>query len=352
MRILIDGHMIGSGEGGNERYIKNLFLSLSRRKEIDVTLLIAKQEKFLKGNKTIIRAGALNNLYRLLYLIPSIVKNNNVGIVHSSYIMPFYKNAKFVSTVHDISFKYYPQYFSFRERLIFRFLLPYSLKLADVIIVPTEFSKKELLKFYPQYRNKIAKVSYGSDSVFKRLPKEKIDRLLDNRFKIKDPFIFAINGKNPRKNINTIIKAFLIVQEKNQELRLVIVGGNFNIEKEYLSNKGIMYLNKVSDEELNFLYNGARIFVYLSFYEGFGLPIVEALSCGTHVICSDTEVHREVAKSRVKYVKPWDEKKLARKMERLLKSKSKVRKVTRNEEFSWEKTAWETARVYKKLWEK
>lgn len=357
MKVLIDGHMIGFNEGGNERYTKNLFLSLIKNKKKNINLLIGEQEENLQGKEVIVRRDAASNIYRLFYLIPKLVKTHGIDIVHSNYIPPFYKNAKFVVTVHDVSFKYFPQYFSLRERLIFNYLFPYSLKLADAIIVPSEFSKKEFLKFYPQCKDKLFVVMYAAEEVFHHIPKKQAQKSINERLKLENPFLLAINGKNPRKNMNRIIEAYLRVQKKFPELKLVIVGGNFNIDKKNVNIKGIIILENIKDEELNALYNTTNMFIYYSVYEGFGLPVLEALKCKALVICSDIEVHREITKNNIIYANPFNERDLARKIELLLKNKSYAEKIRRNsiginKIYSWEKTAKETLRIYELLGQK
>lgn len=359
MKVLIDGHMIGSNEGGNERYTKNLFISLSKlvNKDFEAKLLVDRKYFGKSGivkEKNIIVENIRSNAYRLLFLIPGIVKNWNIDAVHSNYIAPFYKNAKFVITVHDLSFKYFPQYFSFRERLIFKCLLPYSLKLADAIVVPSNFSKKELLKFYPQYREKLYVVYEAADEVFYPIHKNLAEKTIKKKFNLKPGYLLAINGKSPRKNINTIIEAYIKSQKIFPALKLIIVGGDFNIEKKYLNLEGITILGNVRDNQLSALYNMASIFIYYSAYEGFGLPILEALKCGVPVICSDIEIHREIARESVVYTDPYNENDLSKKIELLLTDNTLSKKLIRsgkklNKIYTWDKTAKETKNVYDKV---
>ena len=343
--------MIGSNEGGNERYTKNLFLSLAKNRKERIYLLVGKLGKKMPEKKIIFRKDADRNLFRLFYLLPWLIKVNKVDILHSNYISPFFKNAQYVITLHDMSFKYFPEYFSFRERLIFRYLLPYSLWLSDAVIVPSEFTKKEFLKFYPKYSKKTSVVNYAAEGIFRKIPRKLAQASRNTLLESEKPFLLAINSKNPRKNINRIIQAYLLIQKKFPGLELVIVGGNFNIDRKYLDNQKIKVLKNVNDDELNSLYNAASIFIYFSVYEGFGLPILEALKCKTLVICSDIEVHREIAKDFVTFANPYKAEDLAGKIELLLKNKAYAEKMRINSSkinklYSWSKTAKETFKVY------
>lgn len=356
MKVLIDGHMIGSNEGGNERYTKNLFLALSklREKNFEVKLLVDKNKvdkTTITFKNNIILKYIINNIQRLLFLIPKIVSNKKIDIVHSNYICPFYKNAKFVVTVHDLSFKYFPQFFSIRERLIFKLLLPYSLNLSDAIIVPSEFTKKELLRFYPKYSKKVGVIYEGVDSIFRKISKDTASKIIRQRFKPKNDFLLTINSKNPKKNINKVIEAYLKLKDKFPNLELVIVGGSKNIKKQYVNSSSIRILSHVSDLELNALYNLAKIFIYFSIYEGFGLPLIEALKCRTKVIASDIDVHREIAKDYVVYANPFSAEDLTKKIELVLKSNRRTQKGISNL-YSWEKAAKQSLNLYQELYKK
>src|SRR3990167_8586992 len=108
MRVLIDGHMLGTGEGGNERYIKNLAQNLQDIKDVEVKIAYKKDL-------------GRNDFLRLFYTLPKLSLELKADIIHSTYILPFFKNAKFVVTVHDFSFCEYPEFFSPRERVIFKY---------------------------------------------------------------------------------------------------------------------------------------------------------------------------------------------------------------------------------------
>lgn len=146
MNILVDGHMIGNNEGGNERYTLNLFKSLSslNNKNLRFHLLINKLYEHKKSvdYNNLFRMEIDDDFYRLIYKIPSIVRANKIQIAHSNYISPFIKNCKSVITVHDVSFKRFPGFYSLKDRIIFDILLPNSLKRSDAIIVPSNFTRK------------------------------------------------------------------------------------------------------------------------------------------------------------------------------------------------------------------
>ncbi len=346
MKVLIDGHMIGENEGGNERYTRNLFHHLSLLKNGSFKPILLDKERFTERIK--------HNIYRLVFNIPYIVKSQKIDIVHSNYVSPFIKNCKQVIMVHDLSFKIYPAFYNLKDKLIFNCLLPYSLRLADAIIVPSKYVEKEFAKQYPKYVDKLYVIPEGVDDNFYPIVKKTIRMSVNKVFKISRPFLLTINSKNAKKNINRVIKAFILLQKKFSKLKLVIVGGDFNISHQYKNLQNLRILNYVTDEQLNLLYNSATIFIYYSLYEGFGLPIIEALRCGALVVASDIEVHREISKDLLTYADPLNPKDLADKILFLLTHKNKAEKKRRkglavNGLYNWHKTARLTYEVYKKI---
>lgn len=338
MRVLIDGHMLGTGEGGNERYIKNLASGLQGLKGIETKIASSSEV-------------SRNNLVRLFYDLPKISFSFKADIIHSTYILPFVKNAKFVVTVHDFSFRRYPQFFSGREKLIFNYLLPFSLARADAVIVPSIFSEKEALKFYPQLKGKLFVTYEAADKIFRPVDKISAKSFLYKKYAIKDPFLLVLNSKNPKKNINRVINAFRILRKTFPGLSLVIIGGSFNIKKPESKLEKVKIIERVTDEELVRFYNACEAFIYYSLYEGFGLPVIEALNCKTAVIASNIEVLKEITKNSITYANPLKAEDLAGKLNLLLEDRQMRGKIIENglriaRTYSWKKTVEDTHKVY------
>lgn len=356
MKVLIDGHMLGTHEGGNETYIKNLSRNLAKIKEVELKILTT--DAFLRNSKDYkdlrnicIRYNRINDITRLMFNLPNLASRLQVDIIHSTYIAPFFKNVKFVVTVHDLAFNRFPHFFSLKEQLVFKILLPLSLARADAIIVPSYFSKREAVKFYPQYEAKIFVTHEAAGENFRPLDRGKAKKLLFERYNISFPFLLTLNSRNPKKNTNRTIQAFLRLVHDFPELKLIVIGDETNIEKKYLALNSVIILNHVSEEDLTLFYNGCEVFIYNSLYEGFGLPLLEALKCKAEVIVSDIPVHREVTQGILVYVDPLNYHDLYDKMKVLLTNRQNKKKIKQQgykiaRTFDWEKTAEATFRVY------
>jgi glycosyltransferase involved in cell wall biosynthesis len=282
--------------------------------------------------------------------LPKIAKNNQADIVHATYVGPIFSQAKLVLMVHDFAFKRYPEFFSFKEKIIFRFFLPISMKRAAAIVVPTEFTKKELIHYYPEHAKKVFVTLEASSPEFKSVNKKTAINRLKRKYRIKSPYLLAFNGKHDKRNINRVVSAFEQIKDELPDLNLVILGGDHHI-KNRLDKRRVKILKGITDQDLNYLYNAAEIVIYFSLYEGFGLPVLEASSCKTPVIASDIPAIKEVVGKSTFLINPKEDKLLAKTILKLMRDKKLHNKMSERgyklaKEYSWSKTAETTIKAY------
>jgi glycosyltransferase involved in cell wall biosynthesis len=202
---------------------------------------------------------------------------------------------KQVVTIHDMSYKINPGWFSRKFYLWYNFLIPHLTKHSLKILTVSNSSKEDIVKYLDVRKDKISVIynsSYlNTNDTFETICHEK--------------YLLSVSSLNPRKNLNNLIKAF---EKLESRINLVIVGlksDNFAVN-ELDIGKNVIVKGYVSDDELAALMKNAEAFVYLSFYEGFGLPPVEAMSMGCPVIVSDINSHREVCGNSALYADPYD----------------------------------------------
>jgi glycosyltransferase involved in cell wall biosynthesis len=219
---------------------------------------------------------------------PLLVNFCNTGIL-------FYK--KQVVTIHDMSYKVNPKWFSRRFYNWYNYLIPHIANNSLRIFTVSNSSKNDIVKYLRISPDNI-NVIYNSSNLN-----------TNNNFEAteKGKYLLSISSLDPRKNLNGIINAFNAL---NNEIKLIIVGlknDNFGPAlNNRLLNHNIIVKGYVSDAELSSLIANAEAFVYMSFYEGFGLPPVEAMNLGCPVIVSDIPAHREVCGNGVLYANPYD----------------------------------------------
>ena len=266
------------------------------------------------------------------------------------------RNKKIVITVHDLAFKSFSQGFTKKTILWKNFMTALSFKKARKIIAITNFSKSELFRYYKNIKDEDVRVVYNG---FNKLSKyainngnvsEKIDGIN------KSKYILTVSTISPRKNIDTLIKAFNLIGDK-RDINLVIAGTNgwlyeniYDLAKKSRFSDRIIFTGQINDDELKFLYKNAEVFVYPSFYEGFGLPPLEALSYGTRVIVSDVACFREVLGNSCFYFNPIDYNELSTILDRNLNEGINDDNVfnfnNMLNKYSWGKCAEETVKVY------
>ncbi|HJX59391.1 MAG TPA: glycosyltransferase family 1 protein [Patescibacteria group bacterium] len=326
MRVIIDGHMLGRNEGGNERYVKGIIKGLSPLKNIKTRIYRSHTR------------GVVADLKRVFIDLPRQAEGFRADIVHATYIGPLWGRGRLVLTVHDFLFRRNPEFFSLKEQLVFGLLLPLCLKRTSAVIVPSNFVKKEAVKFYPWLKNKVFVTYEAADGVFSYKRSKKARK----------PYLLAFNSKNPKKNIARVIAAYGIVQKSLPQTELLVVGPRV------AAGEGVTFVENVGERKLAQLYHGCECLVYFSLYEGFGLPILEAFIGGVAVVASDIPVHREIAGNAALFAKPKNPQDLADKIIKLLGNPSlKAKLVRKGREraatFSWEKTGKETAAIYRRV---
>lgn len=268
--------------------------------------------------------------------------------------VPLFYRGKMMVTIHDLTHLVYPEFLPSKiVHLYFKFIFWFVCKRANRIIVDSESTKNDLVRFYNADTSKITKVLLAAGKEFIRKPKEDVEYLYE-KFNIpRDKKILLYVGNLlPHKNLNGLLNGFAQMKGK-EDCRLVLVGkafaGRTNATKE--SDLGIadltIHAGMVSQDDLVNLYNLADLFVLPSLYEGFGLPVLEAFACGTPVACSNTSSLPEVGGDVATYFDPKDPSSVAQALEKSIDSKGmfddKIDAWV--SQFTWEKSARELAEI-------
>jgi len=250
---------------------------------------------------------------------------------------------KQIVTIHDLAFLRHPEWFSRKFYLFYRILIPQIAKKSRKIITVSNFSKTEIIDLFNIPSEKIEVINNGVPKKFFYNPLIK-----------KENIILAVSSLDPRKNFKNLILAFKKLKLK--KYKLLIVGSKnkvfSNQEIEQLINEtpNIKFTGYVSDEKLINLYQKAKVFVYPSLYEGFGLPPLEAMACGTPVVVSNVASLPEVCGDAAYYINPYDVNDIIRGIETVLKDENLQKKLIqkgleRVKLFSWEKSAEKLAEI-------
>lgn len=363
LRVLIDAHMMGSGETGNETYVVNLLQHLSQLSGVKCGAALTPDDtppSDLPG-VDLVPLRLPGNWLRLLHALPSACRNWEADLVHVTYVGPFSLPCPMVVTVHDVSFKRYPAFFSPRDRLLFATLLPVTLRRSSAVVTVSQHSKQEILDVYPFLDGKVYVTPEAPSSLFRPTVRKEWLNTVRARYGICSEFILAVGNLQPRKNLLRLIRAFASIRQEMEAIQLVIVGkAQWQSSAVYAEvrrlgvEQDVKLTGYVPDDDLVLLYNAAQVFVYPSIYEGFGLPILEAMACGTPVVASNTSSMPEIAGTAAILVDPYQVNEIQAAIQRILSDPDLSLSLSqeglkRAEAFSWLGTARDTLQVYTSL---
>ncbi len=263
-----------------------------------------------------------------------------------------------IVTIHDLSGLLMPEFHEKRVSLTSK-LIPYAVRKARRIIAVSRFTAMEVEKHFPQAGGKIRVVYNGVSPQFKPSCEEEIGRV-KRKFGISGPYIMYLGTIEPRKNLKNLLRAFSLIRGKIPH-RLVVAGmrgwkysGIFAVLRDLGIEERVVFTGFVPSPDLPPLYSGADVFVYPSLYEGFGIPVLEAMACGTPVVASRTSSLPEVVGEAGLLADPYSPEEIASQILRVLESPDLAlelsrRGIERAKGFTWERTAKETLRVYSEV---
>jgi len=275
-----------------------------------------------------------------------------------THYLPLYSSCPSVISILDVSYIYFPELFKKRDLYQLKLWGGYSIGKAKKIITISESSKNDIMKTYKVKEDKISVIYPG----IKQLPAESKELAmsdLNNKFGIDGEYILFVGTLQPRKNVTKLIEAFAKI--KKRDLKLVVVGKKGWLYEDILSapqkfgvEDRVKFLDFVSDEDLPSLYKNALCFVLPSLYEGFGLPVLEAMQYGCPVLTSNVSSLPEAGGDAAVYFDPEDANDIAQKIDEVVSDSSLRQEMVKKgynqiKKFSWEKAAKETLRVLEEL---
>ncbi len=367
MRVLIDAHMVGQKETGNETYIAGLLQGLHRQTP-DIEILVATTDPGAlrqaidepDSYRLIQVSGSASR--RLLLEFPRIAKRYQIDLIHMTYFCPPRISCAVVTSVHDICFRHHPEWFSMRDRLVLNAGVGLSCRKSNTIITISDYSRQDLCEQYGLSAETVRVTRLACDKRFEPAGDREADAHVLSRYNVTRPYVFALGNLQPRKNLPRLLQAFRMVKEREQIPHRLILAG----QPKYRESEIGMWIDKlgledsvrctgyVHQDDLPALYRRADVFVYPSLFEGFGLPVLEAMACGTPVLASDRTSIPEVAGDAARLVDPERVEDICVALKELvlspkLRLELADRGVLTASRFSWAQTADETARIYRDI---
>lgn len=369
MRIGINALLLKRQKTGTISYIYNLIKSLNKIDTKNEYVLFTNQQFqendfSLQGNFLTKKVGLREeNTYKRIYWEQFYLSRElihlKIDLLHSPSQVALRSSAtRSILTIHELTYLIHPEFLSKHKYLYYRYFVPISIYKTDKIIAVSENLKKDILRFFRVPQDKIEVICCGVDEIYRPVEKNIAKNEVRQRFGIYDDYILYVGTIEPKKNLKRLIEAYFFLRKDTNRYKLVIAGPKgwlyneiYKTIKRLNIDNDIIFTGHLYSSDLLFLYNAASVFVYPSLYEGFGLPVVEAMACKTPVVTSNTPALREVAEEAAIFVDPLDTKSLSKSITEVLENPSLqenliARGLKRARQFSWEEAAQRTLKLY------
>jgi glycosyltransferase involved in cell wall biosynthesis len=370
MRIALDARLSYYVQAGITQYTLNLIQALSAIDSENEYLLLQRRP----DQRTIVSQG---NFRRVPLLAPThhpleqyllaleLPLQGKIDVVHcTDFIPPFYYRGPTVITIHDLAFLLYPHFLT-RKAARYYGLIDRAVRRADHVIAVSESTKRDIVRLTGTPERKITVIYEAADSSYAPIQEQEVLQRIRHKYHLADQVILFVGTIEPRKNLPTLIRAYKgLIDNYKSAADLAIVGKQgwlyddvYRLVDQLGLQQRVHFLGRVPTVDLLYLYNASQMLVLPSYYEGFGLPPLEAMACGVPAIVSDTSVMPEVVGDAALRVAHEDVEGFTVAMWRLLTDDTlRADMIAKGHKrvkcFSWERAARETLEVYRKVAEK
>jgi glycosyltransferase involved in cell wall biosynthesis len=370
LHIAIDAHSVGTRLAGNESYAVNLIEALA---EIDsrnqYTLFVTRPEAVdrFRGrwpNFFVTQTLPHTPFVRIPLTLSVALRRNPVDVLHVQFTAPPLSPCPTVVSIHDLSFEHLPFTFKRRSMVQLRLTVRSSARRAAHILALSESARQDIITTYGIDADRVTTIPLAAPAHFAPVTDEQELRRVRDRYGIEGNYILSVGSIQPRKNLTRLVRAYANLRRERTGVKLpklVLVGKQgwlYNETLRAIAESGvgnqILLTGYVSETDLPTLYSGAICFVYPSYFEGFGLPPLEAMQCGVPVIVGNRTSLPEVVGEAGLMVNPFDEMEIAAALARLLDNPSfreeqRIKGLKQARTFSWHDTARRTLEVYKQV---
>ncbi len=374
MRIALDCRTLLERKTGDRTYMMNLVSHLPRvAPENEYHLLLhrdpaecAEAPLCVTDSVPNVFIHVLRNSSSRLWTalsLPRFAGSRKVDLIHVQYIIPPFAPCPVVTTIHDLSFFRFPESFPVKDRLLLQRFIPFSARKAAHVLTGSESTRRDLLEICGIPGERVTVTPYGVDHIFKPVTQAPVIDAVCEELGIRQPYLLFVGVLQPRKNLLRLLQAYGQLRSEDASAPpLVIAGKRGWMEAEVLNTAEslglracVQLVDYVPDHCLPALYSGATALVYPSLYEGFGLPVLEAMACGTPVVTSDVSSMPEVLGDAGILVNPLEVTSIAEGMRRVRsatiaeRTEWRQRGLWRASQFSWSRTAALTLAVYRSI---
>jgi glycosyltransferase involved in cell wall biosynthesis len=358
IRVAIDAHFVGRNAAGGESYCRGLLDGLAATGDVEAIALV--DPGWRPASNGHIAYGDLrwrNPAARLLIDLSAVGRRWKADLLHTQFARPLRSDVPCITMIHDLSFERFPGFFSPRMGARLRLTVPWSARHSAAVLTGSEYARTEVIELYKVPERRVHVTPLAADDRFAPISLEASAGVL-REMGLEPGFLLCVGDLQPRKNLERIVEAYASLPPSVRP-RLVIAGSPgwrssrvLEAVRRHRLENSVHFAGYVSTQTLVALYNRAAAFVYPSLYEGFGLPILEALACGAPTLTSNVTSLPEVAGDAAVLVDPTDVDSIRTGLEQILLDtdlrdhlrQAGFRQAAR---FSWDRCGRETAAVYR-----
>jgi len=384
MNLGLDVRLLRNNTGIG-RYTRSLFLEYAQKNHVERDHVFLFSDKLfpplsnhdgqlkdvltdLPENFHIITARCKPRILWTNWHVPLLLRRHKIDVYHGvcNFELPIRKVCRYVVTIHDLVPLFFPELVPHKHLLFFKLFMKRVAHIADIIITDSEHSKHDIIQYLHVAEEKVRVVYLGYEARQKAPFDPQAFQNMLGRYGIRQPYLLFVGVIEPKKNLERLVDAFVLLRRENEfgkDLQLVIAGGKgwfyeqlYHKVQELKLDQQIVFTEFFPEEELALLYRGAELFVFPSIYEGFGLPVVEAMSFGVPVVTSNVSSLPEIAGNAGILVDPYEPAAICQGIVDVLADEGKKEEMrqagrTQAQKFSWQRTAKETYKVYREAYQ-
>lgn len=360
IRLALDAHVVGRRKTGNETYVVNLANALARRSDVQPIAYVDAGVAWPRpGGPETRELSWRSSFLRIPVELPIRARRDHCDLLHVQYVAPPIARLPIVTMIHDVSFEDVPGLFPRRTELRLKLTVRLAARRSQAVVTVSEFTRGRIAHHYHLDPDRIIVTPNGVGDQWRPVPREDCRARLVG-LSLPDSFVLAVGNLHPRKNIPRLVKAVAAARRAGAgDLHLVLAGQRWwrmgDIDRaveEDSASTWVHFLGYVDDASLVALYSCADVVAYPSLYEGFGLPVLEALACGAVVVASNTTSIPEVAGDAAILVDPQDVAAIADAIATAItdeQTRARLRRAAplQTARFTWDRCADLTVRAYR-----